>query len=78
MRVVLLLQGQELAGQGGLLTLKSVTRSDAGVYNCKATDFDNLDADLSGVITLVVNCEWLPRDSLLQTHRIHTYTHTHT
>ncbi|XP_071764601.1 basal cell adhesion molecule isoform X1 [Centroberyx gerrardi] len=42
-------------GQGGLLTLKSVKRSDAGVYRCEATDFDNLDADLSGEITLAVN-----------------------
>ncbi|KAG7266363.1 hypothetical protein CRUP_001144, partial [Coryphaenoides rupestris] len=47
--------GNVVAGQGGVLTLKSVKRSDAGVYKCKATDFDNLDADLSGEINLVVN-----------------------
>lgn len=40
-----------------MLVLKSVKRSDAGVYKCTATDFDNLDADLSGTISLVVNCE---------------------
>ncbi|XP_068998429.1 basal cell adhesion molecule isoform X1 [Embiotoca jacksoni] len=42
-------------GQGGLLTLKSVKRTDAGEYKCTATDFDNLDADLSGVIILSVH-----------------------
>nr|XP_029497712.1 basal cell adhesion molecule-like [Oncorhynchus nerka] len=40
---------------GGLLTLKSVKRSDAGVYKCMATDFDNLDADLNGEVTLSVH-----------------------
>ncbi|XP_055760429.1 basal cell adhesion molecule-like isoform X1 [Salvelinus fontinalis] len=39
----------------GLLTLKSVKRSDAGVYKCTATDFDNLDADLNGEVTLSVH-----------------------
>ncbi|CAL8258715.1 unnamed protein product [Boreogadus saida] len=47
--------GNEIAGQGGILTLKAVKRSDAGIYECKATDFDNLDADLSGEITMVVS-----------------------
>ncbi|KAM9851990.1 basal cell adhesion molecule [Aulostomus maculatus] len=42
-------------GQGGLLVLKSVKRTDAGVYTCTATDFDNLEADLSGKITLSVH-----------------------
>ncbi|XP_033958208.1 basal cell adhesion molecule isoform X1 [Pseudochaenichthys georgianus] len=42
-------------GVGGVLTLKSAKRTDAGVYKCTATDFDNLDADLSGAITLNVN-----------------------
>ncbi|XP_042165164.1 basal cell adhesion molecule-like isoform X1 [Oncorhynchus tshawytscha] len=40
---------------GGLLTLKSVKRSDAGVYKCMATDFDNLDADLNGEVILSVH-----------------------
>uniref|UniRef100_A0A8C4ZM46 Basal cell adhesion molecule (Lutheran blood group) n=1 Tax=Gadus morhua TaxID=8049 RepID=A0A8C4ZM46_GADMO len=47
--------GNEIAGQGGLLTLKAVKRTDAGIYGCRATDFDNLDADLSGEITMVVS-----------------------
>ncbi len=52
-----LLQGKAITGQGGLLTLKSVKRTDNGVYKCTATDFDNLEADLSGEITLTVHCE---------------------
>ncbi|CAL8247527.1 unnamed protein product [Lota lota] len=47
--------GTVIAGQGGVLTLKMVKRSDAGKYMCKATDFDNLDADLSGLINLAVS-----------------------
>ncbi|XP_037641937.1 basal cell adhesion molecule isoform X2 [Sebastes umbrosus] len=47
--------GEFLTAQSGLLKLKSVKRTDSGVYMCKATDFDNLDADLSGTITLTVN-----------------------
>ncbi|XP_070768032.1 basal cell adhesion molecule [Enoplosus armatus] len=47
--------GKDLTAQGGLLTLKSVKRTDDGVYKCTATDFDNLDADLSGTITLTVH-----------------------
>ncbi|XP_031144937.1 basal cell adhesion molecule isoform X3 [Sander lucioperca] len=47
--------GKDINGQGGLLMLKSVKRTDSGVYKCKATDFDNLEADLSGTITLTVN-----------------------
>ncbi|XP_008275635.1 basal cell adhesion molecule [Stegastes partitus] len=47
--------GKVITGQGGLLTLKSVKRTDAGQYKCTATDFDNLDADLSGVIALAVH-----------------------
>lgn len=51
------LQGETVVGQGGLLMLKSVKRTASGVYTCTATDFDNLDADLTGSITLNVNCE---------------------
>ncbi|KAM6995005.1 basal cell adhesion molecule isoform 2-T2 [Tautogolabrus adspersus] len=47
--------GKAVSGQGGLLTIKSAKRSDDGVYGCTATDFDNLDADLTGSITLTVN-----------------------
>ncbi|XP_034553650.1 basal cell adhesion molecule isoform X1 [Notolabrus celidotus] len=47
--------GKAVSGQGGVLTLKSVKRTDGGVYECTATDFDNLEADLSGTITLTVN-----------------------
>ncbi|XP_034729119.1 basal cell adhesion molecule isoform X1 [Etheostoma cragini] len=47
--------GKPTSGQGSLLILKSVKRTDGGVYKCTATDFDNLDADLSGTITLTVN-----------------------
>ncbi|KAJ3597484.1 hypothetical protein NHX12_001007 [Muraenolepis orangiensis] len=50
--------GNVIAAKDGVLMLKAVKRSDAGVYKCKATDFDNLDADLSGEITLAVSCEW--------------------
>ncbi|XP_070691656.1 basal cell adhesion molecule [Pempheris klunzingeri] len=44
-----------ISGQGGLLTLKSVKRTDSGKYKCTAMDFENLDADLSGTIDLTVN-----------------------
>ncbi|XP_074539482.1 basal cell adhesion molecule isoform X2 [Halichoeres trimaculatus] len=47
--------GGVISGVGGLLTLKSVKRTDGGEYMCRATDFDNLDADLSGTIALTVN-----------------------
>ncbi|KAF7652182.1 hypothetical protein LDENG_00100120 [Lucifuga dentata] len=47
--------GKDITRQGGLLTLKSVKRSDAGLYKCQATDFDNLEADLMDEINLVVN-----------------------
>ncbi|XP_072250017.1 basal cell adhesion molecule isoform X1 [Leuresthes tenuis] len=48
-------EGKGVPGQGGLLTLKSVKRTDSGDYKCTATDFDNLEADLTGVISLKVN-----------------------
>lgn len=51
------LQGKAIIGANGVLMQKSVKRSDDGVYKCTAIDFDNLDADLSGTITLTVNCE---------------------
>ncbi|KAG7216899.1 hypothetical protein INR49_001553, partial [Caranx melampygus] len=47
--------GKSIIGQNGLLTVKSVKRTDSGVYTCTAIDFDNLDADLSGTINLNVN-----------------------
>ncbi|KAK7887287.1 hypothetical protein WMY93_026908 [Mugilogobius chulae] len=46
--------GKALTGQAGMLILKSVKRTDAGEYHCTAIDFDNLDADLSGKISLSV------------------------
>ncbi|XP_068180580.1 basal cell adhesion molecule isoform X2 [Antennarius striatus] len=47
--------GNLISGQGGLLTLKSVKRTDDGTYKCNAIDFENLDADLSGIINLKVH-----------------------
>ncbi|XP_061632129.1 basal cell adhesion molecule isoform X4 [Phyllopteryx taeniolatus] len=47
--------GKAITGQGGLLMLKSSKRTDAGMYTCKAIDFDNLDADLTGEINLSVH-----------------------
>ncbi|XP_056157954.1 basal cell adhesion molecule-like [Lampris incognitus] len=47
--------GTDITAQGGMLTLKSVKRSEAGLYRCQATDFDNLEADLSSELTLAVN-----------------------
>ncbi|XP_049587520.1 basal cell adhesion molecule isoform X1 [Syngnathus scovelli] len=44
-----------IAAQGGLLALQSAKRTDSGVYTCKAIDFDNLDAELTGQITLNVH-----------------------
>ncbi|XP_072316033.1 basal cell adhesion molecule isoform X2 [Eucyclogobius newberryi] len=46
--------GESIPGEGGMLILKSIKRTDAGEYHCTATDFDNLDADLSGKISLSV------------------------
>ncbi|KAF3692153.1 Basal cell adhesion molecule B-CAM cell surface glycoprotein Lutheran antigen Precursor [Channa argus] len=46
---------KSIPGQAGVLMLKSVKRADAGLYRCTATDFDNLDADLSGEINLTVH-----------------------
>ncbi|KAJ8005271.1 hypothetical protein DPEC_G00144900 [Dallia pectoralis] len=40
---------------GGLLTLASVKRSDAGLYKCKATDYDNIDAKLEGEVNMAVH-----------------------
>uniref|UniRef100_A0AAQ4Q8X3 Basal cell adhesion molecule (Lutheran blood group) n=1 Tax=Gasterosteus aculeatus aculeatus TaxID=481459 RepID=A0AAQ4Q8X3_GASAC len=47
--------GKVVSGQDGLLVLESVKRTEAGVYKCSATDFDNMDADLTGTIGLTVN-----------------------
>ncbi|XP_020796075.1 basal cell adhesion molecule isoform X3 [Boleophthalmus pectinirostris] len=46
--------GKSIPGESGMLVLKSVKRTDAGEYLCTATDFDNLEADLSGKISLAV------------------------
>ncbi|CAL1610353.1 unnamed protein product [Knipowitschia caucasica] len=48
-------EGKSLQGEGGKLIIKSVKRTDAGKYHCTATDFDNIEADLSGEITLTVS-----------------------
>ncbi|XP_045900317.1 basal cell adhesion molecule isoform X1 [Micropterus dolomieu] len=47
--------GKTIIGQSGLLVLKSVNRTDGGVYKCSAMDFDNMEADLSGTINLAVH-----------------------
>ncbi|CAB1450145.1 unnamed protein product [Pleuronectes platessa] len=47
--------GEVISGQAGLLMLKSVKRTDSGLYKCSAIDFDNMDADLSGTINLNVH-----------------------
>ncbi|CAJ1062672.1 basal cell adhesion molecule isoform X1 [Xyrichtys novacula] len=64
--------GKEINGQGGLLVLKSVKRTDNGLYECRATDFDNIEADLSGNITITIHyidpvnvTPALPRDAML-------------
>ncbi|XP_030604746.1 basal cell adhesion molecule isoform X2 [Archocentrus centrarchus] len=44
-----------IVGPNGVVTLKSVKRTDAGEYKCSAMDFDNLDANLTGTINLTVN-----------------------
>ncbi|CAK6959079.1 basal cell adhesion molecule [Scomber scombrus] len=47
--------GEEIIGLSGVVMLKSVKRTDTGVYMCSAIDFDNIDAELKGEITLTVN-----------------------
>ncbi|KAM7383190.1 hypothetical protein PAMP_002862 [Pampus punctatissimus] len=47
--------GKPIVGQGGLLMLKSVKRTDVGEYMCTAIDYDNIEADLSGKISLTVH-----------------------
>lgn len=47
--------------------LKSVKRTDSGVYMCSAIDFDNIEAELTGTVTLTVNCEQA-KDAHKQTH----------
>lgn len=61
------LQNDAISGTGGLLTLKSVKRTDSGVYKCSAIDFDNIEAELTGTVTLNVNCEQA-NDARKQTH----------
>uniref|UniRef100_A0A3B3ZIJ4 Ig-like domain-containing protein n=1 Tax=Periophthalmus magnuspinnatus TaxID=409849 RepID=A0A3B3ZIJ4_9GOBI len=43
---------KSIQGEGGMLVLKSVKRTDAGTYQCTAIDFDNLDAELNGKINI--------------------------
>uniref|UniRef100_A0A8C6WN99 Basal cell adhesion molecule (Lutheran blood group) n=1 Tax=Neogobius melanostomus TaxID=47308 RepID=A0A8C6WN99_9GOBI len=47
--------GKSISGEGGMLVLKSIKRTDAGEYHCNAIDFDNLEAELSGKISLSVH-----------------------
>lgn len=48
--------GAEIPGSvGGLLTFDSIKRNLAGLYSCKAIDFDNLDAELTDDIDLSVS-----------------------
>ncbi|XP_053183252.1 basal cell adhesion molecule [Scomber japonicus] len=47
--------GEVIVGQNGVVMLKSVKRTDAGLYTCSAIDFDNMEAELKGDITLTVN-----------------------
>lgn len=56
--VYVLFQNKDIKGEGGLLTLKSVKRTDSGEYLCKGTDFDNFDKDLSAKLNLMVHCKW--------------------
>ncbi|XP_017271074.1 basal cell adhesion molecule isoform X3 [Kryptolebias marmoratus] len=46
---------KDLSGQEGLLTLKSVKRTDSGEYSCSAIDYENLETDLRDTLTLTVN-----------------------
>ncbi|RVE62962.1 hypothetical protein OJAV_G00162140 [Oryzias javanicus] len=46
---------KEVIGEKGLLTLKSVKRTDAGEYVCKGIDYDAFDKDLSAKLTLMVH-----------------------
>lgn len=50
-------QKKRILGQKEIVMLKSVKRTDAGVYKCEALDFDNLEGDLIGTINLTVHCE---------------------
>lgn len=52
-------KGKPFNGQGGVLTFKSVKRTDNGMYTCTATDFENMEANLTGSIRLNVNCEFV-------------------
>uniref|UniRef100_A0A672YDG1 Ig-like domain-containing protein n=1 Tax=Sphaeramia orbicularis TaxID=375764 RepID=A0A672YDG1_9TELE len=74
--------GNNIKGEGGLLTLKSVKRTDAGEYMCQATDFDNLDADLNidpvsvtpvepQVVMLGDKVEWQCKTKASAAHTVH-------
>lgn len=54
------LQDKAITGQNGLLVLKSVKRTDSGTYKCQGLDYDNLEADLTGIVALTVHCERAP------------------
>ncbi|TRY93421.1 hypothetical protein DNTS_014254 [Danionella cerebrum] len=45
----------QLTGSRGTLTVKGVSRSDAGIYQCEALDFDAVDVELTKNVNLNVH-----------------------